>query len=106
MSRSRSIRICVNVPSPDQADVSSSNGMVNGHQPAQDRIAAYTGETSRLEQVSHRFGTGVLPDRRGNVAIGVGIAVEHPAERGAGEREIGEIHGAHETIRRAVEIER
>ena len=73
-----------------------SNGMVNRHQSAEHRIAAYRVEAPRFEHPRHRRRAGILANRRRDVAIGIGIAVQHPAEHARRRPQIREVRGAHE----------
>src|SRR5262249_57683648 len=97
---------CVNVPSPDHADASSSNGMMNRHQAAEYPVAADRLEAGGLEHPCDGDGAGILADRSGNVAVRVGITVKHPAERAADSGEIRQIRGADDGVLGTVEIER
>src|SRR5688572_32124101 len=83
MSRRRSSTVCVNVPSPDHFVASRSDGMVDGHQAAEHRIDLHLRESTRFEEARYAFGAGVASNGRWNVAVGVGIAMQHPPKRRA-----------------------
>src|SRR6185295_4392412 len=97
---------CVNAPSPDQAVASSSNGMMNRHQPAENRVTPYVAEPPRFEQPRHRTRARILTNRRGYVSIRARIAMQHPTERPADNRQIREVRRADDDVRRTIEIER
>src|SRR5258706_6913489 len=106
MSRSGSISSCGKFPSPDQFVMSVSSGGVNGHQPAEHGVMSTSTEPARLEHPPDRLGAGILTNRRRNVPIGVGIAVEGPTERRTDDGEIQEVSRADQRVGRAVEIGR
>src|SRR5262249_18669950 len=97
---------CVNVPSPDHDDVSSSNGMMNGHQPAEHPVAADRAEAGGLEQPPNGGSARILADGRGDVPVGVGIAMKRPSERAADGGEIRQVSGTDDGVLGTVEIER
>src|SRR5262249_55294321 len=96
---------CVNVPSPDQPDDSSSSGMVNGHQAAKNGITADPEESVRLEHPRDGLGTRILSDRSGYVAIRVRIPVQSTAKQRADDSEVSEVSRSHDPVRRTIEIE-
>src|SRR5262249_62292274 len=96
---------CVKVPSPDHADVSSSNGTMNGHQAAEHAVAADRLEAGGLEHPCDCSGAWILANRRGDVSIGVGIAVKRPAERAADGGQIRQIRGTDHAVLGTVAIE-
>src|SRR5262245_24707612 len=93
MSRRRSITICVKVPSPDHPVASTSDGMVDRHQPAEHWIHVHLRKPTPFEQPRDTFSAGVAPNGRGNVPVRVRIAVEDPAKRGADDVEICKVGG-------------
>src|SRR5262245_13652492 len=97
---------CVNVPSPDQSDVSISEGMMNRHEAAQHRIAMRLAQALLFEHANHRFSAGILSDRRRDVSIRVRIPMQNPSERTADDGQIREVRGTDETVRGTVEIQR
>src|SRR5262245_30038391 len=105
-SRRRSMSNCVNVPSPDHADVSSSNGMMNRHQAAEHSVAADGVETGGLEHARNGGGARIQADGRGDVPVGVGITMKRPTERPADGREIRQVRSADDGVLGSVEVER
>ena len=63
-------------------------------------------EAARLEQPRDAFGAWIVPNRRGNVAIRVGVAVKNPAEHAARHSQIRQVDAAHDRVGRPVEVER
>src|SRR5438552_463850 len=57
---------CVNVPSPDHFDTSTSERMMDGHQSAEDRMIRRANEATRLEQP--RDGGAARGERKRDVA--------------------------------------
>ena len=54
----------------------------------------------------HAVGPGIARDRRGNVAIGVRIAMEDPAQDRTHEVEVPQVDAADQRVRRPVEVQR
>src|SRR5262245_32684662 len=97
---------CVNWPSPDQFDWSVSNAMVNRHEAAQHWMVPRARESSRLHHRGDGGRARILTNRRGNVAVRVGIAMQDPAEGAADGRQVREVRAAHDRTGWPVEIER
>ena len=74
--------------------------------PPRTALYSHLDEPARLEQPRDAVGAWIAADRRRDVAIRVGVAVEHPAEQAARQPQIREVDAAHERVGRPVEVER
>jgi len=67
---------------------------MNRHEPAEHPVVADRSEPSRFHEPRDGIGARISADGRGNVAVGIGIAVQHPAQDAADNRQVCKIHGA------------
>ena len=79
---------------------------MDGEQAAQDRPPRDVCEPLPTEQLDDGVGARVSPDRFGDVAVGVGVAVQHKTHRASHCRQIGMVGRADGGRSRAVEVER
>src|SRR5687768_4901426 len=104
---SASMSSCVKAPSPDHPTESSSTpsmvagllrGTVDRQESAENREDFAAGKARSQRERPHAGGARVALNRFGNVAVRVGIAVQHPPERRTDDRQIGQVHGADDGI--------
>src|SRR4029078_715257 len=79
--------------------------LMNGHEASKNPVVPDPFEATRLHQSGDGLCARVSSNRRRNIAIGIRIAVQQPAERRANDREIGQVDASHDWIGRPVEIE-
>ena len=75
------------------------------HQAAEQRDHADV-EARGIHHLRHSGGTGIEPDRLGNVAVRVRVTVQRRAQQRADDRQIRQVDCANGAVRRAIEVQR
>src|SRR5215831_6652380 len=81
-------------------------GVVDCHQTTQHPVGRDRSKTASFHDAREHLGARVVSKRSGNVAVGVGIAVESPTQGGSDRPQVPEIRASNDWIGWTAEIKR